>query len=218
MKRRDKTIVALQNPAFHLFSYGKPITNNDKVDGKKKERFASKTRKCVITGGPGSGKTALLNKLSTLGYFTVPEAARLVAQREARLTGKPVSEIKRWNYNFQKKILKTQIDLEKAVPTGKLVFLDRGIPDGIAYLAVANLKPFPELVTAARNCRYCKVFCLELLPTRHTDNMRNENYATARKIQTLLEETYSSLGYKVKLIPALPTNERAKFILRLIKK
>ncbi|RLI44817.1 hypothetical protein DRO69_06575, partial [Candidatus Bathyarchaeota archaeon] len=61
---------------------------------KAKERLSAKTRKCVITGGPGSGKTTLVNKLSSLGFKVIPEAARLVVEREAKLTGKPVCDIK----------------------------------------------------------------------------------------------------------------------------
>ena len=45
----------------------------------------------VITGGPGVGKTTLLNALSTNGYKTIPEAARTIIREETSLNGDALS-------------------------------------------------------------------------------------------------------------------------------
>lgn len=36
----------------------------------------------IFTGGPGSGKTAVLNELNTWGYLTVSEVARSIIQKQ----------------------------------------------------------------------------------------------------------------------------------------
>ncbi len=43
----------------------------------------------VVTGGPGAGKTALIDELRRAGYAATTEAARSVIQDQARLAAPP---------------------------------------------------------------------------------------------------------------------------------
>lgn len=36
----------------------------------------------ILTGGPGSGKTTVLNLLADMGYLTMKESAREIIQRQ----------------------------------------------------------------------------------------------------------------------------------------
>ncbi|QQO10398.1 AAA family ATPase [Breznakiella homolactica] len=36
----------------------------------------------IITGGPGAGKTSVVNELSVRGYKTIPEAAREIIRNQ----------------------------------------------------------------------------------------------------------------------------------------
>ena len=38
--------------------------------------------KCVITGGPGCGKTSVLEALKKMGYEIVPEGARQIIEEQ----------------------------------------------------------------------------------------------------------------------------------------
>ena len=57
----------------------------------------------VISGGPGVGKTTIIDELEKLKYNTIPEAARIVAESDERFAGKSVNEIN--HKKFQEKIL-----------------------------------------------------------------------------------------------------------------
>lgn len=161
----------------------------------------------VITGGPSSGKTTLINKLSSLGFETVPEAARAVIDKYAK-KGVQTEEIRKDEAVFQKLVLEMQLKMEAKAPKGKVVFFDRGVPDSIAYYRLYGLDTTPEM---ARN-RYRRIFFLKQLQF-HKDYARTEDAAAVKKINCLLMKTYRDLGYKIVLVPAVPVDERAKLVL-----
>lgn len=91
-------------------------------------------RKIVITGGPSTGKTSVIDSLTELGYVCFPEISRQVTL-EARKLGieqlfleDPIL--------FSEKLLEGRIKqyIEAEKHSNHLVFLDRGIPDVIAYM------------------------------------------------------------------------------------
>ena len=63
------------------------------------------TNWCVITGGPSSGKTTVVQALQDLGYKTTIEAARHYIDLQ-RINGKSIDEVRENQRNFQHKILK----------------------------------------------------------------------------------------------------------------
>ena len=54
----------------------------------------------VITGGPGSGKTTVVNQLNMLGYHTTIEHARHFIDTQM-ITGKTAEEIRKNRKEFQ---------------------------------------------------------------------------------------------------------------------
>lgn len=159
----------------------------------------------VITGGPSSGKTTVINELAKLGYLTVPEAARVLIDKKIRKN----------EAEFQRKVLEIKIEIEKKLPKNKIIFLDRAIPDSIAYYQICGLNP-KEVIKVCEKGRYKKIFFLEQLPMEK-DYARIENAETIRKLNKLLKEEYENLGYKVINIPAMSTKERIQKILAEIK-
>lgn len=86
----------------------------------------------VITGGPSSGKTTLLERLHDLGYNTVPEAARvLIDEYEAK--GIPAKDLRKDERLFQQRVLQMKLKIEEETPRDRVVFFDRGVPDSIGY-------------------------------------------------------------------------------------
>src|SRR5690348_8349682 len=108
-------------------------------------------QKVVITGGPSIGKTTVIEILASRGFATVPEAARIVIEEE-KLKG---SDLLPWrNFaKFQELVFRKQLELE-AQASGEVIFLDRGVVDGIGYCKCYGL-PLPAgLEAAARTHRY----------------------------------------------------------------
>src|SRR3989344_7422684 len=91
-----------------------------------------KTNWYVVTGGPSSGKTTTVNLLKDRRYKTTIEHARHYIDTQ-KVTGRTVEEIRNNQLIFQRGILNMQIAQEQALSPNDVVFLDRAIPDALAY-------------------------------------------------------------------------------------
>ncbi len=168
----------------------------------------------VITGGPCSGKTTTLNFLAKKGYRVTDEMARVYIDQEIK-KGRKLDQIRTDEGKFQKHIVKMKIALEKTLPRKQAIFLDRGIPDSVAYYKLLGVGIDSFLKKALVNCSYKKVFVLELLDYQK-DYARTESPEQARQIENLLISSYLSLGMEVIKVPVMSATNRVKFILRLI--
>ena len=92
----------------------------------------------VITGGPSSGKTTTVNLLKERGYITTFEHARHYLDTQ-RLKGKTIEDVRKQQREFQLGVLDMQIEQENQILPDVLVFLDRAIPDALAYYRFLNL-------------------------------------------------------------------------------
>ena len=107
------------------------IVNNDE-SGRISEKELIQTEWVVITGGPSSGKTSIINRLSELGYKIVPEAAEKYIKEE-QVKGKKVRDIRTNEEDFTRVIFYKKIEAENELSSNQLTFLDRGLPDTVAY-------------------------------------------------------------------------------------
>jgi len=171
-----------------------------------------KTNWYVITGGPSSGKTTTVTLLKERGYITTMEHARHFLDTQ-RLKGKTIEEVRNNQREFQLGVLDMQIEQENEISPDVLVFLDRAIPDALAYYRFLNLKIDKKLTEALRTVSYKKVFILDCLPMVN-DYARSENAEAQKKIHALITEVYESLPFPVIHVPILPTEERIDFILQ----
>jgi predicted ATPase len=173
---------------------------------------STQTNWYVITGGPSSGKTTTVNILKERGYKTTIEHARHYIDTQ-RVMGKTVEEIRNNQTDFQQGVLDMQIAQEKALHPNEVVFLDRAIPDALAYYHFLNLTEDAKLQKAIQGASYKKVFILDPLPLEK-DYARTEDEVAQKKIQALLIEVYESLPFPVIHVPVLPPKERVDFILK----
>jgi len=166
----------------------------------------------ALVGGPGCGKTTLLQALAQKGFKTLPESSTMVIQEERAL-----GNIEPWKKRelFQKKIFNRQLDLLVGVKNfDGFVFSDRGIPDGIAYFYFDALAPFNELLVESQSIRYDLVFILDFLDNYNLDNtVRHEAQDEAFKIHALIKKVYEDLGYTLIVVPAMSVEERVAFVL-----
>ncbi len=166
----------------------------------------------VITGGPSSGKTTTVNLLQARGYKTTIEHARHYIDTQ-RVTGKTIEEIKQNQVAFQQAVLDMQIAQEQEISPNEIVFLDRAIPDALAYYRFLNLPEDEKIQKAIQNASYKKIFILAPVPFV-SDYARTEDETAQKKIHQLLTDVYESLPFPVIHVPVLPPEERVDFILQ----
>ena len=166
----------------------------------------------VITGGPSSGKTTTVNLLKERGYITTFEHARHFLDTQ-RLRGKTIEEVRKQQREFQLGVLDMQIEQENQISPDVQVFLDRAIPDALAYYRFLNLPEDEKLTETLRTVSYKKIFILDCLPLVN-DYARTEDEAAQKKIHALLVEVYESLRFPIVQVPVLQPEERVDFILK----
>jgi predicted ATPase len=165
--------------------------------------------KYVITGGPGIGKTTVIEILASMDYEIVPESARIVIEEEkAKNSGiLPWIDLAR----FQEKVLEKQLESEEKI--NRLpAFLDRGIVDGHGYCKNGEIETPSKIFELGKN-RYEKIFILEPLSNYQNDSARLENLEEAQKVHESIVEAYKEFEYEIIFVPIMKPEERVKFIL-----
>ena len=165
----------------------------------------------VITGGPSSGKSTVIRILKDQGYTTTQEVARHYIDLQ-RINGRSVDEIRANQRQFQHKVLNLQIDLERRLDPQELIFLDRGLPDELAYYQYFNIPPDEKLVEYLKTATYKKIFIMDLLPL-DKDYARTEDVAAQKALHQLIIESYQARSEPIVMVPVLPPKERVAFIL-----
>ncbi|MDP3882021.1 MAG: ATP-binding protein [Nanoarchaeota archaeon] len=160
------------------------------------------TRKYILEGGGGTGKSTLLNEIAKTGIYTLGEVAEYLIQR-----GITPASVGR--EDFQEKVLDIQLEWEREIPLEKKYsFQDRGIPGGIGFFLAEGLEPPEKLLMAARKAEYAGIFLLEPLATYENTAIRAEKREKALLVHQKIREAYESLGYELHVIPDLPLGER----------
>ncbi|MCX6764091.1 MAG: ATP-binding protein [Candidatus Nealsonbacteria bacterium] len=168
----------------------------------------------VITGGPCSGKTTVIDYLSFLGHKTVPEVARSIINAEVD-KGKTIEEIRANDVEFQKNIFQIKIENENKLSPEKDIFIDGAVACSIAHYQIVGLDPAP-IIAEAKKRKYKKIFFLEPILFKK-DYARIEDEKMAERIGQMHYKAYSNLGYNVIRVPVIPIKERINFILNKIQ-
>ena len=86
------------------------------------------------------------------------EVARAYIDDEIK-KGKNIDQIKADIQAFEQHILDEKLKIEASLPKDSTIFLDRGVPDSIAYFRFEGLNP-GDPIKAGTLTRYKKVFFL----------------------------------------------------------
>jgi predicted ATPase len=96
-------------------------------------------------------------------------------------------------------------------------FLDRGIPDILAYMHYIGDSYPAFFEEASTEHRYDKVFILPPWEAIYvSDEARYENFEQAQLIYRHLQETYRHFGYSPMEVPVGPVADRVAFILNAL--
>ena len=173
-------------------------------------------QKYIITGAPGTGKTAIINALKKEGHSCAEEISRTIITQEMASGGDALP----WKNlaAFSQQVIALRKAQHTNAPKGKTYFFDRGIIDVIAYLKHDNLAVNNDIMEMVKQFPYNKtVFYTPIWTEIYTnDSERKEDILTAKNIENVLLTTYQSFGYHLIEIPKFTIKERVDFILQNI--
>ena len=173
----------------------------------------------VIIGGPGTGKTTIIDGLVAKGHCCYPEISREVTL-EAKKQG--IEQL-----FLEKPLLFSELLLEgrkkqfhnASKEPHEVVFIDRGIPDVLAYMHYIGDSYPASFDIACREHTYSKIFILPPWEEIYiSDHERYENKKKKKKKYNHLTETYQSYGYELIEVPKDTLDNRILFILDEISK
>ena len=168
----------------------------------------------IVTGGPGSGKTSLLEALRSRGYICSVEAGRGIIQDQASIAGRALP----WEDRslFAELMLSWEMrSYRMAQEATGPVFFDRGVPDVLGYLHLIGTPAPQHIQSATQKFRYNPtVFITPPWPEifQH-DHERKQDFNEAVRTYDALVTTYERLGYDLVEIPRLSIESRANFVL-----
>ncbi len=175
-----------------------------------------KTKRVIITGGPGTGKTTIIKLLESHGFPCHKEAARAVIKVQLEKD----SDLLPWKNleKFSDEVFsQQQLQYGQAVPN-ICNFYDRGMPDVIAYLRRDDIaSPHLDEVVPAYPY-YKEVFVTPPWEDIYKkDNERREDFKTMVEIHQSLIKTYGSFGYNVIEVPFVRAKKRMEFVLERLQ-
>lgn len=167
----------------------------------------------VVTGGPGSGKTSLIEALADRGFRHAPEAGRAIIRDQIRIGGDALP----WGDRalFAEAMLVWEIRSWNLMHGGEgPAIFDRGVPDVIGYLELCGLPVPGHLHRAAAIFRYAPtVFVAPPWPEIFVrDAERRQSFAEAEATHAAMLRAYAAAGYETLELPRATVAERADFV------
>ncbi|WP_298770055.1 AAA family ATPase [uncultured Shewanella sp.] len=167
----------------------------------------------VFTGGPSSGKTSIINTITSGGEKCVVEVGRQVIKSEVLKGGQALP----WGNKtqFRDQMLKAELSSYQTNQhsSGK-VFFDRGIIDCYGYSLLEQLAFTDELVQACKENKYHQaVFIFPPWKDIYVnDTERKQGFKEAIKTYEAMYAAYTYFGYTLIEVPFVSVEERVKFI------
>jgi predicted ATPase len=175
--------------------------------------FSTHERFYVVTGGPGSGKTSLLEALRAHGYACSTEAGRGIIQDQVSIAGQALPWADR--SLFAELMLSWEMrSYRMAQEAAGPVFFDRGVPDVLGYFRLIGVPVPGHVWKAAQRFRYNPTVLIappwpEIF---RQDRERKQDFDEAIRTYDAMVATYTELDYRLVEIPLAPVQDRLNFI------
>lgn len=169
----------------------------------------------IFTGGPGAGKTTVLELLRTRGFTCKQEVAReIIKERLSKgLSPRPAPA------QFAQEILVREIaQYDQSIPERPPIFFDRGIGDALYMLAQCGVMEEAQIASQLIRRPYNRMIFL-FPPWREiytTDAERDQSYEEASEVYRKLRQWYRQLGFTLVPVPLGRAEERMEFILKTV--
>lgn len=174
-------------------------------------------QKIIITGGPGSGKSSIIEKLMEKKYHCLPESGRAIIQDQVCIGGHALPWMNK--QAFAEMMLCWELrSWHLADNHGGLCFFDRGLPDIEGYLYLCEISIPKHIERAINTFQYAKTVFIAS-PWRDIyvqDTERKQTFDEAIMTYHAMVDTYKKYHYELIEIPHLPVNERVDFILSVL--
>ncbi|WP_422650849.1 AAA family ATPase [Cupriavidus sp. H18C1] len=170
-------------------------------------------RLIVFTGGPGSGKSTLIDALERQGYARSEEAGRGIIQDQVAIDGPALP----WRDRkaFAEAMLGWELRSYRLAQrhSGPVLF-DRGVPDVIGYLRLCELPVPDHLLRAAATFRYRQqVFIAPPWPEIYRqDAERKQSLDEAERTCHAVAQAYRDCGYTLIELPRVDVAARVRFV------
>ena len=168
----------------------------------------------VLTGGPGAGKTTLIEALKARGFATTDEAGRGVIREQMQGGGDGLPWLDRERFAELMFDWELRSYRQAERQDGPVIF-DRGLPDTIGYLRLEGLEVPAWMEEEALRLRYNRrVFVAP--PWKEIygrDEERRQDWDVAVRTHAVMVETYTELGYELVELPLVSVAQRAAFVL-----
>jgi len=171
----------------------------------------------ALTGGPGSGKTTLVEALRAKGFATTQEAGRGVIREATQSDGDALPWLDR--ERFAERMFEWELSsYRQAEREAGAVFFDRGLPDTLGYLRLEGLAVPNWMEEQAWRLRYNnRVFVAP--PWKEIygpDEERRQSFDVAVRTYEAMVRTYEDLGYTLAELPRVPVPQRVRFLLETL--
>jgi len=170
----------------------------------------------VITGGPGFGKTTVVNLLDKLGFPVGHESARALLSNNIKQN----ESVNRLQIppDFERIVATKRIEFLQSIDREIIAFSDRGLPDQIAYSWYKKKTPSVFLSEMVSKNRYApNVFVTPPWQSIFVqDEIRRETYEEAIEIHSSILKAYAQNGYDLVNLPLVNPEERIGFILNFL--
>lgn len=174
----------------------------------------AKTNFHIITGGPGAGKTSIIEALRERGYRCVDEVGRQIIREQVLIGGDGLHWGDRAKF-LELMLSRSMRDYELASEHAGPVFFDRGLPEFAGYCRLTGM-PVPRHVeTAVALFRYAPtIFVAPPWPEIFVnDAERKQDFQEAIATCDAVVAACREAGYETVEIPRVPVADRVEFIL-----
>lgn len=171
-------------------------------------------QRVVLTGGPGSGKSSLIEYLRISGFSVADEAARRIIRERLNggLTPRPSPQ------KFAREILRRDINNYNESPVTPCRFFDRGILDALFLMDAAVPFPEGEVDTWIASYPYHRrVFFLPPWKAIYAnDAERDQTFQESVSVYEALLRWYLRCGYQVIEVPCDTVSNRCEYVLHTL--